>query len=152
MVTFTTEDGRELPAVSAEEMRQIDRVAVEDVGLSLLQMMENAGRALASVVSETRPADAGGPVVVLAGGGGNGGGGLCAARHLNNYGIAVDAVLDRDPDTFEGAVAAQRRILRATDVGVDDETSDLGDPSVVVDALVGYGLRGPPAGRAETLV
>jgi NAD(P)H-hydrate repair Nnr-like enzyme with NAD(P)H-hydrate epimerase domain len=77
---FRTGTGRQVPAVTAAEMREVDRVAVEEFGVSLLQMMENAGRNLARHVREVGA----GPVVVLAGNGGNGGGGLCGARHLRN--------------------------------------------------------------------
>jgi NAD(P)H-hydrate epimerase len=151
MARFRTADGRAVPAVTADEMRAVDRVAVEDVGLSLLQMMENAGRRLASTARETAtrsPAD--GPVVVLAGDGGNGGGGLCAARHLSNHGTPVRVVLDRGPGDLSGAAAAQHRVLAAAGVPVGTGV-DLADAGVVVDALVGYGLEGPLRGRAGEL-
>lgn len=152
MATFVTPDGRVVPAVTADEMRTVDRVAVEDVGLRLLQLMENAGRNLAAVVRE-RLADADrGPVVVFAGAGGNGGGGLCAARHLSNHGAAVRVVLDRDHDALEGAAAVQRRVLRGTTVEVTSEGAPVGDAAVLVDALVGYGLTGTLTGRVADLV
>jgi len=43
-VFFHTDDGIELPAVTAEEMREVDRVTLNEFGLGILQMMENAGR------------------------------------------------------------------------------------------------------------
>jgi|SRR5579859_887293 len=46
-IRYFTEGGMEVPAVTADEMREIDRVAMEDTGPNLLQMMENAGRSLA---------------------------------------------------------------------------------------------------------
>ena len=46
-VTFRTSGGLAVPAVIADQMRDVDRIAVEDFGLSILQMMENAGRNLA---------------------------------------------------------------------------------------------------------
>ena len=44
---FRTEGGLAVPAVTARQMRDVDRVAVEEIGPSLEQMMENAGRSLA---------------------------------------------------------------------------------------------------------
>ena len=74
------------PAVTAEQMREVDRLAVEELGLLLIQMMENAGARMAALVTgRFRP----GTVVVLCGRGGNGGGGLVAARHLANHGVRV---------------------------------------------------------------
>ena len=49
-MTFQTENGRHVPAVSGEQMREIDRLAVEEFGLGILQMMENAGRNLSENV------------------------------------------------------------------------------------------------------
>src|SRR6056297_750352 len=105
--SFRTSTGRSVTAVTAQEMRDVDRIAVEDVGLQLLQMMENAGRILAWHVRNARDGD----VIVVAGNGGNGGGGLTCARHLANRKIPVQVVLDRPPAGLSGAVAHQCRIL-----------------------------------------
>jgi NAD(P)H-hydrate epimerase len=78
---FRTPEGIPVPAVTAEQMREVDRIAVEDFGLGILQMMENAGRNLAANLMEML-ASMDGEVTVLAGAGGNGGGGLRSARHL----------------------------------------------------------------------
>jgi len=147
---FRTETGRSVTAVTAAEMREIDRVAVEEFGVSLLQMMENAGRNLARCVREAGP----GPVVVLAGNGGNGGGGLCVARHLANREVEVSVVLDRSPDGLDGAARTQYETLAAMGVPVDDGVDALvdGGAETVVDALVGYGLDGSLRGTAGELV
>ncbi|WP_416838299.1 NAD(P)H-hydrate epimerase [Haloferax sp. DFSO52] len=149
---FETTDGVSVPAVTADQMRSVDRVAVEDVGLALLQMMEHAGRNLAEVA---RDAADGGSIVVLAGDGGNGGGGICAARHLANGGADVTLVVDRPDDELTGAAARQRRILAATDANVvtsSHASASIHDAAVVVDALVGYGLSGALRGTAASLV
>lgn len=155
----TFEADSPVPAVTADEMRAVDRVAVEETGPPLLSMMENAGRGLA----ERTLATGDGPVVVLAGGGGNGGGGLCAARHLHDHGRPVAVCLDRPPADLEGAVATQHRTLAATPVPVLDPAAwnggplaavadRLGAPGVVVDAVVGYGLTDPLRGTAADLI
>ena len=81
-MTFRTEDGIVVPSVSVDQMQEVDRIAVEEFGLGILQMMENAGRNLAENVIDLI-GETGGDVAILAGGGGNGGGGLCCARHLH---------------------------------------------------------------------
>lgn len=148
--TFRTEDGTAVTAVTAEEMRAVDRVAVEAFGIDLLQLMENAGRTLAGRVREMTD----GPVAVVAGNGGNGGGGLCCARHLANRDVPVTVVLDRDGEELDGAAAVQYRILRAMGVPVETGTDRLRETAVdvVVDALIGYGLTGAPRGTAADLV
>lgn len=148
--TFRTPGGTEVPAVTADEMREVDRVAVEETGPTLHSMMENAGRSLAETVVEYRGSRE--PVVVLAGGGGNGGGGLVAARHLANHGVPVEVVLDRPPGEYEGVTGQQLATVRATGVPVDAGTTTVPASGVAVDALVGYSLRGGPRGRVATLV
>jgi len=152
--TFRTPDGQLVPTVTAAQMREVDRIAVDEVGLTLLQMMESAGRCLAGNVMEML-AERGGSVVVLAGSGGNGGGGLCCARHLLNRGYAVSMLLSKDPEDLEGAAARQFRILRATGhepTGISDAQAVVAGAHLVVDALVGYSLRGAPRGRLAELI
>src|SRR5258708_19046832 len=82
-----------VPAVTAAQMREVDRIMVEDLGISLLQMMENAGRALAELTGIQLSGVRRRHVVVLAGRGGNGGGGMAAARRLAVWGPAGRGVL-----------------------------------------------------------
>lgn len=156
---YETPAGTPVTAVTADEMRDVDRVAVEVISLTLTRMMEHAGRSLARTALETRDeaASPDGPVVVLAGAGGNGGGGLVCARHLANRSIPTTVVLDREPSELDGVPAEQLAILQrmdgpsirtATESGVDG----LPDPALVVDALLGYGLEGGPRGPAATLI
>ncbi len=159
-MAFRTPSGIVVPAVTADQMREIDRIAVEEFDLSILQMMENAGRILAAHVMELL--GAGGPagpasrqVTVLAGSGGNGGGGLCCARHLHNRGIEVSIALDRDPAALRGAARNQMGILRAAgaqSLARSEAGVALRRASLVVDALMGYGLRGAATGRAAELI
>jgi NAD(P)H-hydrate epimerase len=80
---FPVVDPRALPWLSVEQMREVDRIMVDELGISLVRMMENGGRGLAEVARDLLGGDAAErSVLVLAGPGGNGGGGLVAARHL----------------------------------------------------------------------
>ncbi|NHN40201.1 NAD(P)H-hydrate epimerase [Halorubellus sp. JP-L1] len=156
--SFATTRGVPVPAVTADEMREVDRVAVEDVGLSLPSMLENAGRNLAKAsraVVGDRPQRA----FVAAGGGANGGGGLAAARHLENHGTDVTVALDRAHSELEAAPAAQADALDGTDATLVDATDDVVDAAVdavldadvAIDALVGYGLADALEGPAGDL-
>jgi len=136
-------------------MRDVDRIAVEDFGLGILQMMENADRSLAENVLDMLS----GPtreITVLAGSGGNGGGGLCCARHLRNRGLQVWVVLDRDAALLSAAAANQLQIMQASGSPLVVEPPHADEAvhrsAVVVDALIGYGLRGRPRGRTAELI
>ena len=150
-----------LPALSADQMREVDRLMVERYGIQLLQMMENAGRNLAllakRLLSDEDDEDAlqDRPVVVLAGRGNNGGGGLAAARHLLNWGAWVQIVLTHPPgDLPSGAMRDQLSILQKMDAPLAwaEEGWELPPADLVVDALIGYGTSGDPRGRTADLI
>jgi len=160
-VAFRTSAGITVPAVTADQMREVDRIAVREFGLGILQMMENAGRILAAHVMLMAGWDAAGirspapEVTVLAGAGGNGGGGLCCARHLHNRGIGVSIVLGRDATALADAARHQLATLEVMGLRPlppGETAAALRRSSVVVDALIGYGLRGAPAGRTAELI
>ena len=132
-----------LPWLTVDQMAEADRLAIEEFGIELLQMMEHAGSALADAAIRLAPH---GDVAVLAGGGNNGGGGLCAARHLVNRGRSVSVTLATD----RPGPAAQHHLDTLAEMGItpSDEPSDA---PVVLDALVGYGLDGPLRDRAAVL-
>lgn len=127
---------------------------VEGLGVSLVRMMENAGRSLARVARLLLGGDAADErVLVLAGPGGNGGGGLVAARHLVAAGADVEVRLTGPPEEL-GAVTAEQlaiaqRIGVHISVGAD---ADLGQPALVLDCLLGYGQRGAPHGETASLI
>jgi len=131
-----------LPWLTVEQMAEADRLAIEEFGITLLQMMEHAGSALAELVVRVAPE---GRVTVLAGGGNNGGGGLCAARHLVARGRDVEIVL------ASGRLGEAARHHLATLAAMGIMPSDRPTGDLAVDALVGYGLSGALRGRAAEL-
>lgn len=142
----TTIDWDAVPALTAGQMREVDRVMIEEMGIELLQMMENAGRGLAELaLRRFGPRSA----VVLAGSGGNGGGGLAGARHLGNRGVVVRVVLAQPAEKMSPAARAQLEVLRRMEVPIAEEP---GPADLVIDALIGYSLRGDPQGRAAELI
>jgi NAD(P)H-hydrate epimerase len=132
--------------VTADQMREIDRIMVQDLHIELVQMMENAGRNLADLAQRRFPARS---VVVLAGVGGNGGGGLVAARHLANRGIAVSVVVPRANSTMGAVTAHQLDIVRRMTLPVVESPVEA---DLVIDALIGYSLRGDPRPSVAELI
>lgn len=150
---FIAENGIRVPAVTSEQMRELDRIATEETGPTLMQMMENAGRNLALLAMNLmglhwKEAN----VVVLAGGGGNGGGGICSGRHLANHGVTVSLCLAA-PDRMSGSASLQRRIFQHTD-GNEATPNELAhlQSDLIIDALIGYGLNEKPSGTTRELI
>ncbi|KYH36623.1 MAG: carbohydrate kinase [Candidatus Bathyarchaeota archaeon B23] len=133
-------------SLTSREMRAVEMNA-EYLGISRLQMMENAGRAVAEAVKRRFSADS--RILVVCGLGGNGGDGLAAARHLASQGYRVEVILLGDPSWVR--VEETRRNWEAVEamemsidlrVVRDSAEIELPEVDVVVDALVGTGVRG----------
>lgn len=152
---FRTDEGVAVPGVSVQEMREIDRIAIEDTGPTLLQMMEHAGLNLALLAIDIL-----GPkwqrrrVIVLSGSGTNGGGGVCAARHLANRGVDVLTVMAEAPSRADGALGQQLMALGEAPAKVIpfSEAFDVATADLVIDAVIGCSLSGPPRGPTMALV
>jgi NAD(P)H-hydrate epimerase len=134
-----------VPALTTEQMRAVDRAMIDDLHIELVQMMENAGHGLAELAITRFSSSS---VTVLAGPGGNGGGGLVAARHLINRGCQVQVVLS-EPDRLTPVPAHQADILARMGLTAASEPAAA---DLVIDALIGYSLRGDPAGTAAELI
>jgi len=152
-MSFFTAVGAEVPLVTADQMREVDRIAIEETGPNLLQMMENAGRSLAEMTLECLGANwRQTRIVVLAGSGGNGGGGIVAGRHLANHGASVELCLAA-PDKLGEIPAWQYKVFHSTG-GKEVSPRDLDKKPLpfILDALIGYGLRSAPRGVFADLI
>ena len=138
-----------LPVLTTEQMAEVDRLMIEEYGILLIQMMENAGRSLAEQARRMSGGDLTGvKVAILCGGGNNGGGGMVAARHLHNRGASVWIKLVGDTSRLKDIPAHQWRILKTMGVpGANQEAALPAEPDLVIDAMIGYGLQGNPRGE-----
>ncbi|MDH3678928.1 MAG: NAD(P)H-hydrate epimerase [Acidimicrobiia bacterium] len=133
--------------ITTEQMVEVDRIMIEELHIELVQMMENAGRSLARLaVLLWDPRT----VCVFAGPGGNGGGGLAAARHLANWGVDTRVVTSRPAAEYRGVPGRQLDSARRLGIAVVDAPSPPLD--LAIDAIIGYGLGGPPTGRTAELI
>jgi len=173
---FLTENGLSVPAVTADQMVEVDRIALEETGPTRFQMMEKTGRHLAQqamdclrsqdipkVLSDTPP-NRPGPsralrVVVLAGGGMNGGGGICAAKHLANQGLDVYLCL-ANAAALTDISRWQYHLYQESpgqQVAVEELTSDRwplehGEADLIVDALMACRVPQAPVGNDLALI
>ncbi|MBW3600935.1 MAG: NAD(P)H-hydrate epimerase [Planctomycetes bacterium] len=136
--------------LTREQVREVDRRAVEELGMSSLVLMENAGRGCVDVLQRLGIS---GRVVVCCGKGNNGGDGFVIARHLELRGFATRVVLCCNADGLSGDALANYRILVKSDADIvqyGDEFNEpllnetLDDADWIVDALLGTGAKGAP--------
>jgi hydroxyethylthiazole kinase-like uncharacterized protein yjeF len=146
-----------MKALTADEMREVDRLTTERLGIASLQLMETAGSLAASCFAERiREAGLLAPAIsVLCGKGNNGGDGFVVARHLYPAGGRVRVYLFAGLDDLRGDAATnlQRwRSLGGEVISIPDERtwealrSEVGSADVVVDAIFGTGFRGAASG------
>jgi ADP-dependent NAD(P)H-hydrate dehydratase / NAD(P)H-hydrate epimerase len=142
--------------LTAEQMREVDRQTIED-GVPSIALMENAAhRVVEEMVREFDPIDRK-SIVILCGKGNNGGDGLAIARLLHEYNVQrLRVVLAADPAEFSGDAAQNLR--RVLELGIHPvfevpaKLRERREVNVVVDALLGTGLKGPPTGRTAELI
>lgn len=150
----------EVCAVTGPQMRDVQRVALEEFGFDILQITENGARAAAMLALAMLGGKGRGQrIVMLCGGGNKGATGLAAARHLANFGFRVDPVLGVVEEDISFTARRQIQILRESGIlePADLESTELtleeqlAAADLVVDALIGYGLEGPPTGIAAAI-
>ncbi len=144
-----------MKALTAAEMREVDRLTTERFGIPSLQLMETAGRKVADAIWRVVAGRDNVIVCVLCGKGNNGGDGFVAARCLKDAGLTPRVLLFGRPEEVPGDAAAN--LARWRDAGnpiepivseVDWERvlPQVGSATVIVDALLGTGLRGVATG------
>lgn len=143
--------------LTRHEVREIDRLAIDDYGLSGLVLMENAG---AGVVRQMAAERAAGPVAIACGRGNNGGDGFVIARHLSALEDVVRILLAAAPEAYRGDAAVNLRIAERSGLEIrcladaDEQTwqHELAGMPWIVDALLGTGASGPPRGGAAAAI
>jgi NAD(P)H-hydrate epimerase len=141
--------------LSRDQVRSCDQIAVDRFGVNGVVLMENAGAAAARQVSAMLTDPAAG-VCIVAGTGNNGGDGFVVARHLFNSGVAVEVIIFGQRDRMADDAETNLKIIEKMGLpirwahGADAEQNTrlladrAGRADLVVDALLGTGLTGPP--------
>ena len=149
-----------LPVFTAEEMRRLDRRAIEELGIPGATLMENAGRGAADAIVKAFPglSRSRRPVTIVCGKGGNGGDGFVAARHLARRRIRVVVLLTTPPHDIVGDAATKLQRLRRSRLQpmlVEDPAKIAGalaNSAVIVDALLGTGFHGAAEGLVAEMI
>lgn len=145
-----------LPAnlYTANEVRELDRIAIEEKGIPGSTLMARAAEALFSVLSEHWPHAK--KIAVVCGLGNNAGDGLVLARIAQPLGWDVSAILVGDPEKFSGDCLEAYEYLQGTKATIKPfEDDDFTQYDLIVDAIFGSGLNrnveGPFARAIENI-
>lgn len=120
------------------EMKEAERIAIEEKGIPSLILMENAARGAAEVILENDPES----VIVFAGKGNNGGDGLAIARMLITNGIKTRILFVGEKEKATCDCKTNLEILEKynADIVYSTDDIDITKYDIVVDALIGTGL------------
>jgi NAD(P)H-hydrate epimerase len=147
-----------MKALTAAEMREVDRLTTERFGISGTQLMENAGKSVAEFVLHQVSVQFQSPVrsvVVLCGKGNNGGDGFVAARYLRQEIRHTLAMLFGSPGELKGDAALNLQRWRENggetlfvenEAALQSAWTRIAASDVILDALLGTGLRGGATG------
>ena len=149
-------------ALGRDEIREIDRKAIEEYEIPGIILMENAGRNVAEEVLKMLSVAAKARVAIFCGKGNNGGDGFVIARHLYNKGVEVSVYLTTDVSRVlsDGDASTNLKILLNMNLEIKElQEGDIGeigkalhDYNVIVDAIFGTGLKGEVREPASTLI
>ena len=137
--------------LTRQQIRRLDDVAINELQIPGVVLMENAGREAAEIVGEQMARNNARRAVIFCGRGNNGGDGFVIARHLLNAGAAVEVCLTMAESDLRGDAATNHRILRNMGFGMmpadtparmREAAARLTNNDVVVDALLGTGFQG----------
>jgi hydroxyethylthiazole kinase-like uncharacterized protein yjeF len=147
--------------LTAAEMKEVDRLSTERAGIPSLTLMENAGGSVAEFIQERFGDLSDRRIIVFCGKGNNGGDGFVVARRLREMGAHPEVVLCASPDEVRGDAAENLQRWRAFPGEVqviEGETAweklglSFGPGTVIVDALLGTGTRGPVTGLLQRVI
>lgn len=149
---------KKFDALTASQMAEVDRLMVEEYHIELAQMMENAGRQLATMAFKWKiPAGSPRSVTILVGPGNNGGGGLTAARYLSNWGASVSVIMMQPVDKLKPVPLARWQALQKLSIK-SSEWAELevpklmNGPKLVIDAMLGYNQVDDPYGSIREAI
>lgn len=146
--------------VTAEIMKKLDKITIENYGIPGITLMERAGSGAFALIEKYLSGKAKNGIAIIAGGGNNGGDGFVVARHAREKGYRVDVYLLVHPDSLKGdALENYNRIRNTIKIEKINDNASLNELvekfknyGVLVDAIFGTGFRGTVNGIYRTVI
>ncbi|MBS0210935.1 MAG: NAD(P)H-hydrate epimerase [Planctomycetes bacterium] len=142
--------------LTRDQVRELDRRAAAEFGLSTLVLMENAGRGVADVWSRLNWSA---PVAICCGVGNNGGDGFVAARHLDARGVEVRVAVVGERAKLTPESSPNLAVIEQAGLNIqwfasagDEFTQFLSGAGSIVDALLGVGAHGEPRPPLDRII
>jgi len=149
-----------MKVVTSQQIREIDRKAIEENNLSGLILMENAGSRIFQSLKNIYPDLRLKKIIIFAGSGNNGGDGFVVARHLYNYGVKAKVFLLAPFNKVIGEAGENLNTINKMGVElIEAETTKLEEiqrtiqnSDLIIDAILGTGLQGKVTGLKAKII
>ncbi len=150
-----------LPVLTADQMREVDKATIEELGIPGAVLMENAGRAVVECVLALLAEREDGRGSVLCGAGNNGGDGYVVARVLQEQGVDTLLYAAADPSSLQGDASLHAQVFQKcggeatplwNEAHIEQTRAELADSAIIVDALFGTGLDREIQGHYQTII
>ncbi len=133
--------------LTREQVRSVDRRALDEYHIPSIVLMENAAHAVTAEACRMLDGECCTKILILCGGGSNGGDGLAAARHLHNLGADITIGLTVDPAKYKADALINWTIVSAMKLEAAAFHADMLEgprPMLIIDAIFGTGLKQAP--------
>ena len=150
-----------MKALTAAEMREVDRLTTERYGIPSLQLMENAGTTVFEFVRSAYNDQAASNSAILCGKGNNGGDGFVVARLLQEAGLKPNIYVFAEQTSIRGDAATNLARLKKSGAEIHEiislahwqaARSEAAKSPVILDALLGTGLKGKVEGLLASVI
>lgn len=149
-----------MKVVTGQEMQQLDKIVIQEIGIPAEVLMERAGLGVAERVAKKFPLKEYSKVLVVCGPGNNGGDGFVCARYFQDMGYKVKVVLLSEEEKYKGEALTNLKILfnlgfdleRVLEVKKLEEILTYWNPQIVIDAIFGTGLKREITGFLEGVI
>jgi NAD(P)H-hydrate epimerase len=144
--------------VSNSQMQAMDAYTIQELGVPGIILMENAGRQTFEYIhSYLEEHNIAGQIHIYCGKGNNGGDGYVIARYLFNSGFNIGVFSVGNPDELSGDAKTNYLICKNFGISIKviqspDQLKEISSPGLIVDALLGTGIKGAPYAIMEHVI
>jgi NAD(P)H-hydrate epimerase len=147
--------------LTGQQMRNVDRRTIDEMGIAGLLLMESAGQGVASALVEDHAEELARGLLIVCGKGNNGGDGFVVGRHLKRMGYSPRIVLLARAEEIRGDAAVNLRAAQASGLEIEEVTdgdaweaahTSIDDTHLVLDAILGTGIKGGARGLAAEVI
>jgi NAD(P)H-hydrate epimerase len=147
--------------VTASEMREMDRLTIEEAGIPGVVLMENAAKGATEVFIDHFNPSEGSSILVICGKGNNGGDGYVMARYLHNFGMRVSVIITGERSAISGDAFINLSVIEKLGIEISEIPDDaefeafthrLSGYSYIIDGIFGIGLNSPVTGVYKNII